>query len=159
MRIGYGYDLHRLAVGRKLVLGGVEMDFSMGLAGHSDADVLSHAIGDAILGAAALGDLGSHFPDSDAQYAGISSLKLLTRISELVRNAGFEISNVDGTVIAQAPKVGPYRDEMRQNISRALGIPISGVSVKATTTEGLESTGRGEAIAASAVALIEKAET
>ncbi|MBQ9979531.1 MAG: 2-C-methyl-D-erythritol 2,4-cyclodiphosphate synthase [Oscillospiraceae bacterium] len=155
VRIGQGYDVHRLASGRKLIIGGVEIPFEKGLLGHSDADVLLHAIADALLGAAALGDIGKLFPDSDDSYRGISSLILLRRTAQAVREAGYEISNVDSTLIAQKPRVSPYTAQMRENIAEALGVDVSQVSVKATTEEHLGFTGRGEGISATAVALIE----
>lgn len=154
MRIGEGYDVHRLVAGRPLILGGVKIPYDLGLLGHSDADVLSHAIGDALLGAAALGDLGKHFPDTDPRFKGVSSLALLSEISDLLRQSGFEIANVDSTVILQKPKVAKYIFEMRKNIAGALGVEPAAVSVKATTTEELGFAGRGEGIAAKAVALI-----
>ncbi len=158
LRIGHGYDVHRLTEGRALILGGVEIPYEKGLLGHSDADVLTHAVMDALLGAAALGDIGKLFPDSDAAYNGISSIELLKRVKERLTEAGFETVNLDATILAQAPKLAPYRDEMRGNIACALGIPVSRVSVKATTEEGLGFTGSGEGIAAHAVALLEQAE-
>lgn len=154
IRIGQGYDVHRLTAGRKLILGGVEIPFEKGLLGHSDADVLLHALCDALLGAAALGDIGKHFPDSDPAYAGVSSLVLLEATVRLLREAGYTVGNVDSTIIAQRPKLAPFLPEMRQNIARVLGIPMENVSVKATTEEGLGFTGSGEGIAASAVALL-----
>lgn len=154
IRIGQGYDVHRLTAGRKLILGGVEIPFEKGLLGHSDADVLLHALCDALLGAAALGDIGKHFPDSDPSYAGVSSLVLLEATARLLREAGYTVGNVDSTVIAQRPKLAPFLPEMRGNIARVLGIPVENVSVKATTEEGLGFTGSGEGIAASAVALL-----
>ena len=158
LRIGHGYDVHRLTEGRALILGGVEIPYEKGLLGHSDADVLTHAVMDALLGAAALGDIGKLFPDSDAAYKGISSIELLKRVKERLTEAGFETVNLDATILAQAPKLAPYRDEMRDNIACALGIPVSRVSVKATTEEGLGFTGSGEGIAAHAIALLEQAE-
>lgn len=158
IRIGQGYDVHRLTAGRKLILGGVEIPFEKGLLGHSDADVLLHALCDALLGAAALGDIGKHFPDSDPAYAGVSSLFLLEETARLLREAGYTVGNVDSTVIAQKPKLAPFLPEMRRNIARVLGIPVEHVSVKATTEEGLGFTGSGEGIAASAVALLFKEE-
>lgn len=155
MRIGCGYDVHRLIEGRRLILGGVEIPYEKGLLGHSDADVLLHAISDALLGAAALGDIGKHFPDSDPAYEGADSLELLRRIAGLLTEKGYEIVNVDATVLLERPKLRPYIDRMRERISTALGIPVSGVSVKASTEEGLGFTGREEGIAAQAVALIE----
>ena len=156
IRIGQGYDVHRMTEGRKLILGGVEIPFEKGLLGHSDADVLLHALCDALLGAAALGDIGKHFPDSDPAYAGVSSLILLEATARLLREAGYTVGNVDSTVIAQRPKLAPFLPEMRENIARTLGIPVENVSVKATTEEGLGFTGSGEGIAASAVALLFK---
>ena len=158
LRIGHGYDVHRLTEDRALILGGVEIPYEKGLLGHSDADVLTHAVMDALLGAAALGDIGKLFPDSDAAYKGISSIELLKRVKERLAEAGFETVNLDATILAQAPKLVPYRDEMRGNIACALGIPVSRVSVKATTEEGLGFTGSGEGIAAHAIALLEQAE-
>ena len=154
MRIGSGYDVHRLAEGRALILGGVEIPYELGLLGHSDADVLCHAIADALLGAAALGDIGKLFPDSDPQYAGADSLLLLSEVCRAVRDAGYEIGNIDATVTAQRPKLAPHIPRMRENLSRACGIPVDRVSVKATTEEGLGFTGRGEGIAAQAVCLL-----
>ncbi len=154
MRIGTGYDVHRLGENRKLIIGGVEIPYEKGLVGHSDADVLLHAIMDALLGAAALGDIGALFPDSDPAYLGISSLLLLKRVGEVLTEHAFLVENVDSTIIAQAPKMRPYIDEMRKNIAEALGIDISCVSVKATTEEGLGFTGSGEGIAAQAAALL-----
>jgi len=154
MRIGHGYDAHRFAAGRRLVLGGVEIPHAWGLAAHSDGDVLIHALCDALLGAAALGDVGRHFPDSDAQFAGIDSRVLLRRVVEQVRTAGFRIVNADLTAIAQAPRVGPHIEQMRERLAKDLDIPMSCVNVKATTTEGLGFAGRGEGIAAHAVALL-----
>lgn len=156
MRIGCGYDVHRLIEGRRLILGGVEIPYERGLLGHSDADVLLHAISDALLGAAALGDIGKHFPDSDPAYEGADSLELLRRIAGLLTEKGYEIVNVDATVLLERPKLRPYIDRMRERISAALRIPVSGVSVKASTEEGLGFTGREEGIAAQAVALIEE---
>ncbi|MCH5183408.1 MAG: 2-C-methyl-D-erythritol 2,4-cyclodiphosphate synthase [Oscillospiraceae bacterium] len=158
IRIGQGYDVHRLTEGRKLILGGVEIPFEKGLLGHSDADVLLHALCDALLGGAALGDIGVHFPDSDPAYAGVSSLFLLEETARLLREAGYAVGNVDSTVIAQRPKLAPYLPEMRRNIARVLHIPVENVSVKATTEEGLGFTGSGEGIAASAVAFLCKGE-
>lgn len=158
LRIGHGYDVHRLTEGRALILGGVTIPYEKGLLGHSDADVLTHAVMDALLGAAALGDIGKLFPDSDAAYKGISSIELLKRVKARLSEAGFEAVNLDATILAQAPKLAPYRDEMRGNIACALDIPVSRVSVKATTEEGLGFTGSGEGIAAHAVALLEQTE-
>ena len=154
MRIGQGYDVHRLTAGRRLVLGGVDIPFDRGLLGHSDADVLVHAIMDALLGAAALGDIGKLFPDSDPAYTGADSLALLKIVAQRVREAGFEIENVDSTVLAQAPKLAPHILRMRENIAAALAVDPAAVSVKATTEEGLGFTGTGEGIAAQAVALL-----
>ncbi|MBR3367694.1 MAG: 2-C-methyl-D-erythritol 2,4-cyclodiphosphate synthase [Lachnospiraceae bacterium] len=154
MRIGTGYDVHRLVEGRKLIMGGVEIPYEKGLLGHSDADVLLHAVMDALLGAAALGDIGKHFPDTDEAYRGASSMMLMRRVRGILDENGYSVCNVDATIIAQAPKMRPYIDEMRQNIAEALGIGISDVSVKATTEEHLGFTGRGEGISVQAVALI-----
>ena len=156
LRIGHGYDVHRLTEGRRLILGGVEVPYEKGLLGHSDADVLTHAVMDALLGAAALGDIGRLFPDTDAAYAGISSILLLERVAERLREAGYAVVNLDATVLAQAPKLAPYRERMRENLARALSLDTSRVSVKATTEEGLGFTGEGLGIAAHAVALLEK---
>lgn len=153
-RIGHGYDVHRLVEGRRLILGGVDIPYERGLLGHSDADVLVHAIMDAILGAAALGDIGKLFPDTDERYAGADSLKLLAEVMRVLHAAGFELVNVDATVIAQRPKLAAYIDAMRANIAAAAGIQASQVSVKATTEEKLGFTGDGSGIAAHAVALI-----
>lgn len=155
MRIGTGYDVHKLAEGRKLIIGGVEIPYEKGLLGHSDADVLIHAIMDALLGAAALGDIGLHFPDSDKRYEGISSVELLKKVRRKLLEKGYAINNVDSTIIAEKPKLRPYINEMRKNIANALLLPIDDVSVKATTEEGLGFTGQGEGIAAQAVCLIE----
>ena len=155
IRIGQGYDVHRLAEGRDLILGGVRIPYEKGLDGHSDADVLVHAIMDAMLGAAALGDIGLLFPDTDETYKGADSLVLLQAVNKRVREAGYEVVNIDATVIAQAPKLRPYIDEMRENISHALGIAMDNVSIKATTEEKLGFTGRKEGIAAQAVLLIQ----
>lgn len=155
MRIGHGYDVHRFAQGRKLILGGVEIPYSLGLMGHSDADVLTHAVMDALLGAAALGDIGQHFPDSDPAYCGADSIGLLGRVRDLLEKNSFRIGNIDATVVAQAPKLQPYVLQMRKNIAVACGINETFISIKATTEEGLGFTGRGEGIAAHAVCLIE----
>lgn len=155
MRIGNGYDVHRLQQGRRLILGGVEIEYPLGLQGHSDADVLLHAIGDALLGAAGLGDIGRHFPDSDERYRGISSLYLLEEVGKKLTEAGFTIINIDSTVIAQKPRLAPYIETMVQNIARVLHIETGQVNVKATTTERLGFEGREEGISALAVALIE----
>ncbi len=154
MRVGMGYDVHRLVAGRKLVLGGVTIAFDKGLLGHSDADVLLHAVCDALLGAAGLGDIGAHFPDSDPRYAGIDSMKLLASTAEKVRRAGFEIGNLDATVYAQNPRISPHRKTMEENIAAALGLSPGQVNLKATTTEGLGPFGRGEGIGAACVALL-----
>ena len=156
LRIGHGYDVHRLTEGRRLILGGVEVPYEKGLLGHSDADVLTHAVMDALLGAAALGDIGKLFPDTDAAYAGISSILLLERVAERLREAGYAVVNLDATVLAQAPKLAPYRERMQENLARALALDPSCISVKATTEEGLGFTGEGLGIAAHAVALLEK---
>ena len=154
MRIGHGYDVHRLVECRDLILGGVKIPYERGLLGHSDADVLLHAVSDALLGAAALGDIGKHFPDTDPAYKGADSLKLLEIVAEKVKNAGFSVNNVDVTMIAQAPKLRPYIDQMRQNIANALQIDVSRVNVKATTEEHLGFTGSGEGMACHAVCLL-----
>lgn len=154
MRIGMGYDVHRLVPDRKLIIGGVDIPYELGLLGHSDADVLLHAIMDALLGAAALGDIGKHFPDSDPAYKGISSIKLLEHVGKLLKDNDFEIGNIDATIIAQKPKMRPYIDEMNQNIADALGIDISKINVKATTEEGLGFTGSGEGISSQAICLL-----
>ena len=155
MRIGHGYDVHRLAGGRKLILGGVDIPYPKGLLGHSDADVLTHAVMDALLGAAALGDIGGMFPDTDAAYLGADSLKLLADVCRLLREKRFRIQNIDATILAQAPKLKPYIGKMRGNLSQTCGIPADCVNVKATTEEGLGFTGSGEGIAAHAVCLLE----
>lgn len=154
MRIGHGYDVHRFAEGRDLVLGGVKIPHDRGLLGHSDADVLTHAVMDALLGAAALGDIGLHFPDSDPAYRGISSLSLLERVGKLLREKGYSVGNIDATVVAQEPRLRPYIDAMRENIAAALGVDAELVSVKATTEEGLGFTGERRGIAAHAVCLL-----
>jgi 2-C-methyl-D-erythritol 2,4-cyclodiphosphate synthase len=154
LRIGTGYDVHRLVPGRKLIVGGVEIPFEKGLLGHSDADVLLHAVMDALLGAAALGDIGLWFPDSDPAYEGADSMELLRRVRSLLGEHGFLIENVDATIVAQAPKMRPFIEEMRRNIAGALELDPGCVSVKATTEEGLGFTGRGEGIAAQAAALL-----
>ena len=155
LRIGHGYDVHRLVEGRKLIIGGVEIPYEKGLLGHSDADVLLHAVSDALLGSAALGDIGCLFPDNDAKYEGADSLKLLAEVVKVLANKGFSIVNIDCTVIAQKPKMRPYSDGMRRNIAAACGISDEFVSVKATTEEGMGFTGAGEGIAAHAVCLTE----
>ena len=155
LRIGEGYDVHRLVENRKLIMGGVEIEYEKGLLGHSDADVLLHAISDALLGAAALGDIGHLFPDNDEKYKGANSLVLLGEVVKHLENKGFRVVNVDSTIIAQRPKMAPHIDAMRKNIAKALGVDVSFVSVKATTEEGLGFTGEGLGIAAKAIALIE----
>ena len=156
MRVGHGYDVHRLVEGRKLILGGVEIPWEKGLLGHSDADVLLHALMDAILGAATLGDIGRHFPDSDERYAGADSLRLLTEVARLLNEAGYRLVNADCTILAQRPKLMPHLPQMRANIARALEADVDAISVKATTEEGLGFTGDGSGIAAHAVVLIER---
>ncbi len=154
MRIGMGYDVHRLVEGRDLIIGGVTIPYEKGLLGHSDADVLLHAISDALLGAAALGDIGKHFPDTDPAYKGISSLILLEKVGELLEENCFLIENIDATIIAQAPKMRPYIDTMRENIAKALRIEVEQVNVKATTEEGLGFTGEGLGISSQAICLV-----
>lgn len=155
MRVGIGYDIHRLVDGRKLVIGGVEIPFDKGLLGHSDADVLLHAVCDSLLGAAGLGDIGQHFPDTDPKYKNISSMKLLGKTATLIRADGCAIRNIDTIVFAEAPKIGPFRLEIQQNIANALEMPPNCVNVKATTTEGLGPIGKGEGIGAMSIALVE----
>lgn len=155
MRIGHGYDVHKLVEGRRLILGGVEIPYERGLLGHSDADVLTHALMDALLGAAALGDIGKLFPDNDARFLGADSVELLKRVCAALKEGGFSVSNVDCTVLAQRPKLAPYIPQMRRRLADAMGISLSQVSVKATTEEGLGFTGEGLGIAAHAVVLIE----
>ena len=155
MRIGNGYDVHRLVKGRKLVLGGVTIPFAKGLLGHSDADVLLHAVCDALLGAAGLGDIGLLFPDTDIKYKGISSMKLLYKTCSMIADKGFSVVNLDTVIFAEAPKIFPYREEMIKNIARTTGIEAENINIKATTTEGLGFTGRGEGIGAMCVVLIE----
>ena len=155
-RIGHGYDIHRLKSGRKLVLGGVEIPFETGLDGHSDADVAVHAVIDALLGAASLGDIGTHFPDDDPACRDAESIGLLEVVSKMIADRGYTIGNIDVTIIAERPQLGPFIEKMRNNIARAAGVTLDDVSVKATTGEQLDSVGRGEAIAANAVALILK---
>lgn len=155
MRIGHGYDVHRLVSDRKLVIGGVEIPYEKGLLGHSDADVLLHAVCDALLGAAALGDIGKHFPDTDDRYKDINSLLLLKAVGNLVSQSGFKISNIDATVVAQAPKLSPYIEKMALNIAGALDIVRQNVNIKATTEEGMGFTGNGDGVAAHAVCLLE----
>lgn len=154
MRIGHGYDVHRLVENRKLIIGGVEIPFEKGLLGHSDADVLLHAICDALLGACALGDIGKHFPDNDPNYKGINSLILLKNVGKLLKNDGFTVENIDSTIIAERPKMALHIEKMRQNIAQALELDISKVSVKATTEEGLGFSGKGEGICAHAVCIV-----
>lgn len=155
-RVGHGYDVHRFAEDRKLILGGVEIDFELGLLGHSDADVLLHAVSDALLGAAGLGDIGKHFPDTDATFKNIDSRILLRRVAELIKNEGYSVSNVDCTIVAQKPKLAPHIQNMKQNIAEDLSIDETRVNVKATTEEGLGFTGEMKGISAHAVALIVK---
>lgn len=154
MRIGHGYDVHRLVEGRRLILGGVEVPFDKGLLGHSDADVLTHAVMDALLGAAALGDIGRHFPDTDPAYAGADSLKLLDHVVELLEEKGYQMGNVDATILAQKPKLAPYIEKMRDNLAARMKVEPDQVNVKATTEEKLGFTGAEEGIAAHAVALL-----
>ena len=154
MRVGMGYDVHKLTEGRKLILGGVDIPWEKGLLGHSDADVLIHAVMDALLGAAALGDIGKHFPDTDPAYKGISSIKLLVHVAELLRKQEYAVGNIDATVIAQKPKMAPHIPQMRKNMADALGIPESKINIQATTEEGLGFTGRGEGIASQAICLL-----
>ena len=156
MRIGHGYDVHKLVEGRDLILGGVKIDYEKGLLGHSDADVLLHAVSDALLGAAGLGDIGRHFPDTDPQYKGADSLVLLQVVAQRVKEAGYRVSNIDVTMIAQKPKLKDYIPQMAQNIARAVKLDVSRVNVKATTEEKLGFTGRGEGIAARAVVLLKR---
>lgn len=156
LRVGHGYDVHRLVEGRALILGGVTVPFDRGLLGHSDADVLTHAVMDALLGAAALGDIGQLFPDSDEAYAGVDSMLLLRRVTALLREHGWQVGNVDATVVAQTPKLAPYIPEMRRRLAEAMGLDVDCVSVKATTEERLGFTGSGEGMAAHAVVLIER---
>ena len=154
MRIGMGYDVHKMVEGRDMIIGGVKIDYELGLLGHSDADVLTHAIMDALLGAAALGDIGKHFPDNDPAYKGANSIELLKKVGELLRENGFTIANIDSTIIAQKPKMAPHIDNMRANIANALDIDVSQVGVKATTEEGLGFTGALQGISSQAIALI-----
>ena len=155
-RIGHGYDVHRLTEGRKLILGGVEIPYEKGLLGHSDADVLTHAVMDAVLGAAALGDIGKHFPDNDEKYRGADSIALARKTAELLREAGYTLANLDATVLCQRPKLASHIPQMVQNLAEAMGLPENRVNVKATTEEGLGFTGSGEGIAAHAVTLLEE---
>ena len=154
MRVGMGYDVHKLTEGRKLILGGVDIPWEKGLLGHSDADVLIHAVMDALLGAAALGDIGKHFPDTDPAYKGISSVKLLVHVAGLLREHGYEVGNIAATIIAQKPKMAPHIPQMRKNMAEALGIMESKINVKATTEEGLGFTGSGEGISSQAICLL-----
>ncbi|MCF2682691.1 2-C-methyl-D-erythritol 2,4-cyclodiphosphate synthase [Faecalicatena contorta] len=155
MRVGMGYDVHRLVEDRNLILGGVIIPYEKGLLGHSDADVLLHAIMDALLGAAALGDIGKHFPDTDPQYKGISSIRLLEHVGQLIEDRMYVIGNIDATIIAQRPKMAPYIEIMRQNVANALHIEVDQINIKATTEEGLGFTGSGEGISAQAIACLE----
>lgn len=155
MRVGLGYDVHKLVEGRDLIIGGVQIPYEKGLLGHSDADVLLHAIMDALLGAAALGDIGKHFPDTDPKYKGISSIKLLEYVRELIDDELFVVGNIDATIIAQRPKMAPYIEQMKKNVADALAIEVSQVNIKATTEEGLGFTGSGEGISAQAIASLE----
>ena len=156
MRIGMGYDVHKLTEGRDLILGGVNIPWEKGLLGHSDADVLIHAVMDALLGAAALGDIGKHFPDTDPAYKGISSILLLKHVAALLNEHGYAVGNIDATIIAQKPKMAPHIPKMRQNMAEAMGIAESRLNIKATTEEGLGFTGRGEGIASQAICLLEE---
>lgn len=158
MRIGQGYDVHRLVEGRKLILGGVEIPYEFGLLGHSDADVLTHAIIDALLGAAGMGDIGHHFPDTDPKYAGADSMKLLEAVMEKLKSSSWKVGNVDSTIVAQRPKLAPYLSLMQQNLADAMGVQLNQINIKATTEEKLGFTGSGEGMAAHAVALLLKAE-
>lgn len=155
MRVGMGYDVHKLVDNRKLILGGVEIEYEKGLLGHSDADVVVHAIMDALLGAAALGDIGKHFPDTDPKYKGISSIELLKHVGKLLKENGYVIGNIDATIICQRPKLAPYREEMVQNVAKALEIETNQVCIKATTEEGLGFTGEGKGISSQAIALLQ----
>ena len=155
MRIGHGYDVHKLTENRKLILGGVEIPYEKGLLGHSDADVLLHAIMDALLGAAALGDIGTHFPDTDERYRGISSVRLLAYVDQLLEENGYSVGNIDATIIAQRPKMAPYIPKIRENIANTLGLELNQVNIKATTEEGLGFTGSGDGISAQAVCILE----
>ena len=156
MRVGMGYDVHKLVEGRKLILGGVEIPYEKGLLGHSDADVMLHAVMDALLGAAALGDIGLHFPDTDPKYKGASSIKLLEHVGRLLEENGYVIENIDATIIAQRPKMRPHIDQMRENMAKALKIDVDQINVKATTEEGLGFTGSGEGISSQAICAIRK---
>ncbi|RKD26414.1 2-C-methyl-D-erythritol 2,4-cyclodiphosphate synthase [Caminicella sporogenes DSM 14501] len=156
MRVGIGYDVHRLVEGRKLILGGVDIPYQKGLLGHSDADVLLHAIKDAMLGAVALGDIGKLFPDTDNRYKGISSIKLLSKVNNRLKEKGYRVNNIDAVIIAQKPKMAPYIEDMRKNIANTLSIDKDSINIKATTTEGLGFTGTGEGIAAQAIVSVDK---
>lgn len=156
MRFGIGYDVHRLVEGRKLIIGGIDIPYEKGLLGHSDADVLLHAIKDAMLGAVALGDIGKHFPDTDERYKGASSIKLLIEVNNKLKEKGYKVNNIDSIIIAQKPKMAPHIEQMRSNISKALNIDLDYINVKATTTERLGFTGKGEGIAAQAVVSVDK---
>lgn len=158
MRIGHGYDVHKLVENRKLILGGVEIEYKLGLLGHSDADVLTHAVCDALLGAAAEGDIGKHFPDSELQWKGVSSIFLLEKVRDLIAKKGFAVVNIDATIIAQSPKLAPFIPEMITNIAISSGCPQNAVNIKATTEEGLGFTGKGEGIAAHCVCLLKAKE-
>ncbi len=155
-RVGTGFDIHRLVEGRRLVLGGVEIPFKLGLLGHSDSDVLTHAVCDALLGAAALGDIGSHFPDTNPRFKGASSMDLLAHVLALIAERGYAVENIDATIMAERPKLAPYIQAMRERLAASLGVEVDSVSVKAKTGEGLDSIGRGEAMAAQAVALLKR---
>lgn len=154
MRVGLGYDVHKLVENRRLILGGVDIPYEKGLLGHSDADVLLHAIMDAMLGAAALGDIGKHFPDTDPAYSGISSIKLLEHTASLIKAHGYTVGNIDATIIAQRPKMAPHIDAMRENVAAAAGVPKESINIKATTEEGLGFTGSGEGISSQAICLL-----
>lgn len=156
MRIGLGYDVHKLVSDRKLILGGIEINYIKGLLGHSDADVLLHSIMDSILGAAALGDIGTHFPDNNDKYKGINSLSLLKEVGRLMQSSGYKIGNIDATIIAQKPKMSPYIPEMRKNIADTLNISLDKINIKATTEEGLGFTGSGEGISSQSICLLEE---
>ncbi len=156
MRIGIGYDIHRLVENRKLILGGVEIEHHLGLLGHSDADALAHAIADALLGAAALGDIGLHFPDTDPEYKGISSMLILNHIATLLKDCGWKVVNIDTVIIAEKPKLLPHVSQMQENLTAALGLPLDMVSIKATTNEGLDALGSQQGIACQAIAMIEE---
>lgn len=156
MRVGMGYDVHKLVEGRKLILGGVDIPYEKGLLGHSDADVMLHAVMDALLGAAALGDIGKHFPDTDPEFKGVSSLLLLQKVGQLLEEKGYIIENIDATIIAQRPKMAPHIPQMRQNMAEVLGIDVDQINVKATTEEGLGFTGSGEGISSQAICCLQR---